>query len=185
MPKYVAFLRAINVGGHIVKMSDLRVLFKSLGFAGVETFIASGNVIFETTSMFPAKLQQRIEDCLFKALGYEVKTFVRTDSEVAAISKYKPFRECDMKSAGALCVGFLVDPMEHEGQKILMKLKTAIDDFHCNDREIYWMCKKKQSESTFSNVSFEKTLGLRTTFRGFNTIQRLAAKLAPASLPSK
>ncbi len=45
MPKYIAFLRAINVGGHTVKMDYLRVLFETLGFSDVETFIASGNVI--------------------------------------------------------------------------------------------------------------------------------------------
>ena len=48
MPRYVAFLRAINVGGHVVKMERLRALFEDLGFAKVETLIASGNVIFET-----------------------------------------------------------------------------------------------------------------------------------------
>ncbi len=50
MPKYVALLRAINVGGHTVKMDHLRRLFEALGFTNVETFIASGNVIFDSTS---------------------------------------------------------------------------------------------------------------------------------------
>ena len=51
MPRYIAFLRAINVGGHnTVKMDFLRQLFESLGFSNVETFIASGNIVFETTS---------------------------------------------------------------------------------------------------------------------------------------
>ncbi len=47
MPRYVAFLRAVNVGGRIVKMDELRRLFAGAGFADVETFIASGNVIFD------------------------------------------------------------------------------------------------------------------------------------------
>jgi uncharacterized protein (DUF1697 family) len=47
MNKHIAFLRAINVGGHTVKMDTLRQLFESLGFTNVETFLASGNVIFE------------------------------------------------------------------------------------------------------------------------------------------
>lgn len=51
MPKYIAFLRTINVGGHTVKMDNFRRLFAALGFAYVETFIASGNVIFDTASM--------------------------------------------------------------------------------------------------------------------------------------
>ncbi len=49
MPTYVAFLRAINVGGHNVKMEVLRALFEAQGYADVATFIASGNVIFHLT----------------------------------------------------------------------------------------------------------------------------------------
>jgi uncharacterized protein (DUF1697 family) len=176
MPKYVAFLRAINVGGHIVKMDRLRGHFESLGFSKVETFIASGNVIFETGSKTAANLSAKIESCLGKTLGFEVATFVRTDSEVAAIAQYRPFREADLKTAGAFCVGFLAEPLGPEAKQTLMKFKTAIDDFHTQGREVYWLCKKKQSESTFANVSFEKRLGIRATFRGMNTIVRLVAK---------
>ncbi|HXW01123.1 MAG TPA: DUF1697 domain-containing protein, partial [Anaerolineae bacterium] len=50
LPKYIAFLRAINVGGHTVKMDYLRRLFEEMGFSKVETFIASGNVIFEAVA---------------------------------------------------------------------------------------------------------------------------------------
>ncbi len=92
MPRFVAFLRAVNVGGRVVKMGELRTLFESLGLRSVETFIASGNVIFESNGRSVPSLERRIEDHLRKALGYEVKTFVRTDAEVAAIAKYKPFR---------------------------------------------------------------------------------------------
>jgi len=56
MTRYVAFLRAINVGGHNVKMDALRALFESMKLASVETFIASGNVIFETNRRDPAAL---------------------------------------------------------------------------------------------------------------------------------
>ena len=60
-------------------------------------------------------------------------------------------------------------------------MRTEIDDFHVHDREVYWLCKKKQSESTFSNVRFEKTIKIRVTFRGVNTVTRLAAKYARTS----
>ncbi len=163
MPRYVAFLRAVNVGGHTVTMDDLRGLFESLGFSTVETFIASGNVIFETSSRATTSLQGKIESCLRKALGYEVATFLRTDSEVAAIAQYKPFRDSDLKSAGVFNVGFMAEPLGRESERILMGFKTAIDDFHIQGREIYWLCQKKQSESTFSNASFERSLGIRAT----------------------
>ena len=61
MSRYLAFLRAINVGGHTVKMDALRHIFESLGFTSVETFIASGNVIFEAGQQDPAALEKAIE----------------------------------------------------------------------------------------------------------------------------
>jgi uncharacterized protein (DUF1697 family) len=45
-------------------------------------------------------------------------------------------------------------------------------------REVYWLCRKKQSESTFSNAVLEKTLGRASTIRGVNTIQKMVAKYA-------
>ena len=50
MPRYIAFLRAVNVGGRIVKMDELREHFAAAGFSDVETFIASGNVIFSSSA---------------------------------------------------------------------------------------------------------------------------------------
>jgi uncharacterized protein (DUF1697 family) len=176
MPRLIAFLRAINVGGHTVTMGELRGLFERLGFKGVETFIASGNVIFDAPSKDTSALERRIEDHLQESLGYEVKTFIRTDVEVAAIARHQPFTASERESAGALCVGFLAEPLKAEGRKSLMALKTEIDDFHVHGREVYWVCRKKQSESTFSNVRFEKIVKCRTTFRGVKTVARLATK---------
>ncbi len=78
MPKLVAFLRAINVGGHTVSMAALRAEFEALGLKDVETFIASGNVIFTAPTGNRAALERKIESHLHGALGYEVKTFLRT-----------------------------------------------------------------------------------------------------------
>ena len=176
MPRLIAFLRAINVGGHNVTMEDLRGLFDALGFEGVETFIASGNVIFTSRSKGIQVLQQRIEDRLRTSLGYEVSTFIRTEAEVAAIAGYKPFKDSQLRGTGALNVGFLAEPLGAAANRALMALKTEIDDFHVHGREAYWLFKKKQSESTFSNALLERTLNVRATFRGVSTISRLAAK---------
>ena len=80
MTQYFAFLRAINVGGRVVKMDRLRQIFESLGFSGVETFIASGNVVFETSSNNVKTLERKIENALREALGYEV-TFREFDGD--------------------------------------------------------------------------------------------------------
>jgi uncharacterized protein (DUF1697 family) len=186
MLRYIAFLRAINVGGHTVKMDVLRQHFELLGFAKVETFSASGNVIFETTAKNTRTLEKKIEQHLREELGYEVATFIRTEAELAAVARYQPFSPAMMKTAQALNVAFLAEPLDAVAQKKLAALQTDLDDFHVQGREVYWLCRKKQSESTFSNVRLEKTLGRSSTIRGLNTIQKLAAKygLAPTIPPA-
>ncbi len=159
-------------------MENLRGLFEEVGCKSVETFIASGNVIFASPSRDLGALERRVEDHLRKSLCYEVKTFIRTASEVAAIARYQPFSASQLKSAVALNVAFLAEPLEAHARKSLMALKTDIDDFHVRGREVYWRCKKKQSKSRFSNALFEKTLKVRATFRGVTTIEKLAAKYA-------
>ena len=176
MNKYIAFLRAINVGGRRVKMDHLRELFESFGFSNIETYIASGNVIFESKSKDTAKLEKSIEKQLNEALGYEVSTFIRSDSELAEIAIYKPFKQSLLDSASALNVAFLSKPLDAKSKKLVMGLKTEIDDFHVHGREIYWMCLRKQSESKFSNNLLEKTLGMKSTMRGINTVRKMAEK---------
>jgi uncharacterized protein (DUF1697 family) len=168
--RYVAFLRAINVGGHVVKMEALRELFSGMKFSGVETFIASGNVIFETKSTPDQKLEQKIEKHLEAALGYEVGTFVRSVEEIRAISVYEPFSN----NGYVLNVGFMRGPLRDAGQ--LKAFITEVDDFHVHGREVYWLCKIRQSDSKFPAKKFEKAIGGAVTWRNMNTVVRLAAK---------
>lgn len=178
MTKYLAFLRAINVGGHTVKMDHLRGIFESLGFSDVETFIASGNVIFETHSKDAAALERMIGKKLEEVLGYEVATFLRSDSELAGVANYKPFSSPQMDTATALNIAFLTKPLNDREKKLLASLKSDIDDFRAHGREVYWLCLKKQSGSKFSNAVLEKTLGRKSTLRGLNTVKKMAEKYA-------
>jgi uncharacterized protein (DUF1697 family) len=181
MIRYIAFLRAINVGGHTVKMEHLRQLFESLDLSNVQTFIASGNVVFEAKSKDPRSLEKKIEKRLQEALGYEVATFIRTDAELAEIANYKPFRQADLDAAVALNIAFISDALDNQSKQKLMALHTEIDDFHVHGREIYWLCRKKQSKSTLSNTVLEKALGIRSTLRGVSTVRKMAGKYCSKS----
>jgi uncharacterized protein (DUF1697 family) len=176
MSRLFAFLRAINVGGHTVKMDYLRQQFEEMSFSHVETFIASGNVIFETSTADARDLEETIEETLQKALGYKVATFIRTEEELAAIAGYQPFDRPLLDAAQTLNVAFLASGIDHPTEKKLMALKTDIDDFHVHGREVYWLCRKKQSESTFSNAVLEKTLRAQSTLRGLSTVKKIATK---------
>jgi uncharacterized protein (DUF1697 family) len=179
-PRAIAFLRAVNVGGRNVTMAELRRIFESLGCEEVETFIASGNVIFAAPATGLVRLHRAIEDGLRASLGYEVTVFIRTEAEVAAVAQYEPFDGAQRAAARSLNVGFLTAPLTARASASLKAMTTAIDDFHVHGREVYWLCKVGQADSTFSNVRFEKMLEARVTFRGVNTIARLAAKLRDA-----
>jgi uncharacterized protein (DUF1697 family) len=162
-------------------MAELRGQFEQLGLEGVETFIASGNVIFTSDAKSTAALEKKIEKRLHEALGFEVATFIRSAEEMVALANHAPFPAARLRIAGAFCVGFLAQPLTPKAEAALAGLKTPIDDFHVNGREVYWICKTKQHESKFNNVRFEKTTGAKVTFRSTTTIAKLAAKAGAES----
>jgi len=176
MPRYISFLRAINVGGHTVKMEELRKIFAAMGFSRVETFIASGNVIITSSSTDRKMLEGKIQSGLSTNLGFDVAAFIRTEAELVQIAGFQPFSPSEFDQAVAFNVAFLADPLDELAIQKLMALETNIDAFDVDGREVYWLCRKKQSESTFSNAVLEKTLGLKSTLRGMNTVQKLVAK---------
>jgi uncharacterized protein (DUF1697 family) len=161
-------------------MDRLRQIFESMGFSNVETFIASGNVIFESTSKNVKALEAKIERELRQSLGYEVATFIRTESELIEIASHKAFSQSQVAAARALYVVFINKTPDEESRLGLMALQTDIDDFYLRGREVYWLCRKKQSESTISNIVFSKALGMPSTIRGVNTVQRMIAKYMAA-----
>ncbi len=177
MPKYIAFLRAINVGGHTVKMDYLRSLFEALGFSSVETFIASGNVIFDSTSRSTKALEKKIESFLQETLGYAVATFIRSTTELAVIAYHQPFPEAESKAEGnPLYIGFLAESPDEEAKRRVLSLATDVDFFHLAGRELYWLCLKKFSDSEVSGAMLAKALGAQTTLRNSTTVKKIAAK---------
>jgi uncharacterized protein (DUF1697 family) len=162
------------VGGHTVKMDRLRDLFTEMGFGGVETFIASGNVIFDTDEGDERELVERIEVHLKAALGYAVATFLRTPAEIQAAAEHEPFPS--MPEGASLYVAFLAKPPREEAVEKLMALRTPMDDFSVNGRDVYWLCRTRSSASIFSGALLEKTLSMPSTMRNITTVRNLAAK---------
>lgn len=84
MPAYVAFLRAVNVGGRMVKMAALRERLEQEGFTAVDTFIASGNVRVSTRLRSTGSVEKRLEELLTEWLDFDVPAMVRTPAQLAA-----------------------------------------------------------------------------------------------------
>ena len=170
MARYIAFLRAINVGGHIVKMDRLRGLFEELDFENVETFIASGQVIFETGITDVSRLEAKIEKHLRSALGYDVATFIRT---AAQLRKIAGLAEDDGR---VLYVAFTRKKPGAASVARLLEFNSDVDAFEVHGTEVFWYTRKTFSESNFSGALLEKIIGMPATVRNVNTVNRLIAK---------
>jgi uncharacterized protein (DUF1697 family) len=181
VPRFVAFLRAVNVGGRVVKMDALKKIFESLGLADVESFIASGNVVFSSKGV--KNLDTKIAAGLEIALGYEVPTFVRTLGEVADLAGQRPFAERDTAAFPTYLVGFLSKNLDAAGAERLSLISTTDDRFHVRGRDFWWLSKHHQARPAITGRALEKALGQPTTLRNVNTIRRMAERYAPTSAP--
>lgn len=179
MPRAVALLRAINVGGHVVKMPALRAIFEGLGLRGVETFIASGNVLFDAPRTSDARLEQQIAEGLAAALGYEVATFVRRADEMGAIAARRPFGD---GADGSCHVAFLHRPPTPAAVAAVHALSNDVDRFVVDGREVHWLARQGMGRATVTGARFEKTVGLPATVRNVTTVGKLATKLAAKSV---
>ena len=177
MPRYVAFLRAINVGGRVVKMDALRQALVSDGLANVDTFIASGNVLFDAAGKDPGRLERRIEAALAGALGYRVATFVRTLPELAAAAAHDPFPEAGPGTA--LYIGFLKNAPGAAAIRTLLSLAGEVNTFDVHGREVYWLSRGRfggVGMTRFDGARLEKIVGMEATLRNVSTVRKLAAK---------
>jgi uncharacterized protein (DUF1697 family) len=155
MTRYIAFLRAINVGGRVVKMDDLKKIFALPGIKNITTYIQSGNVIFDCAETDRSLLTKKIETKLLKALGYEVKTFLRTISEIENITRKTSFKKYaeDM----AQHVSFFSDTPDGELVKQLLLLQNDNEQFRVAGTEAYILVRKgAYGETKFSNTFLEK-----------------------------
>lgn len=170
-PRWLAFLRAINVGGRTVRMARLRELFEALGFDEVSTFIASGNVAFRARGPGPA-LERRVERHLEAALGFAVATFLRSPADVARVARFVPPIG---SPAATRYVGFTRAAPSRAAARAVMALETTADSFYLEGRELHWACERTMGQSAVSGASLERALGAPITLRNITTVRRLAA----------
>ena len=175
MQRYFALLRGINVGGHRIKMDQLRRLIEALGFEQVETFISSGNVIFSSPSSDVRAMEERIALHLHEALGYEVTTFMRSQSELDSIADFEPGEPFSTEQS--VYVIFLREAADVEFRRSLGGLGTETDRFEFAGREAYWLIRGKLSESPLFGMDLtKKTGGGPSTMRNMTTVRKLVAK---------
>ena len=169
-------------------MERLRALFATLPgtpLQDVETFIASGNVVFTAAAKDTrdakavAALERRIERHLEESLGWEVATFVRSVDALVALAGATPFE--GVAEGHTLSVGFLHAPLPPDAAAALLALGDARNTFAVAGADVWWWTKGKLSESGIEPRHFARALGaIPITMRNVTTVRRLAAKYGGA-----
>ena len=182
--RFVALLRAINVGGRNVKMDRLREIFVGLGFDDVSTYIASGNVLFSAPAAIPAaEREHMIEAALQQHLGFVVPTFVLDGHALSALVGREAF-DGRWGSAGSVPngqPGSYAGPLKRDvtaaERERVAALTNDIDSFEIHGRELFWLCETSMGQSKITPAKLERALGQPTTLRNANTMAALATRL--------
>jgi uncharacterized protein (DUF1697 family) len=177
VPRYAAFLRAVNLGS-VNKASKERLceLFEEADLDDVTTFRTSGNVIFGAEREAAAKLTARIEKALEAGLGFAVPVYLRTEQELQAIAADQPFDPKDVEASnGKLQVTLLSKKPPAAAQKKVLALASDDDQLAFGKRELFWLPSGGMSDSELDLKAIGKVLG-PGTMRTMGTMQRIAEK---------
>lgn len=171
MNTYIALLRGINVGGHKkILMADLKVLMERLGFTKVQTYIQSGNVVFNASESNEHAL--KISAAIEKKYGFSVPVLVKTASEVAAILLKCPFsEEKKLKSYFVL----LYEAPSKEAIESVKTITYPSEEFSVTDACVYLFVSEGMGKAKCTNTFFERKLKVNSTARNYRTMKKLVA----------
>ena len=176
MIQFVAFLRGINVGGHVVKKETLQAAFTSLGFRNVSTYKQSGNVIFEADSANTIELKAKIEETLESILGFSVSTILRSMIYLRSIVEREPFKFQNFNGASFL-VTLLPNPPPPAFVSLLPITipKSTAQVIAASGNEIYSVT-HGGGEGALPNPFVESKLKMKATTRNMNIIKEIVKK---------
>lgn len=171
MTTYIAILRGINVGQNQLKMEDLRACLGEMGFAGIRTYIQSGNVVFQCPPSAVRILEKQLEEKIASQFGLKAPVIIRDSDEWEKILNGIPFSlEHDPKT---LHVTFLDEAPDPSLMDEILPYKAEAESFVLKGKEVYLHCPNGYGTSKLSNNLFEKKLKVKATTRNWNTVQQL------------
>ena len=173
MTRYIALLRGVNVGGVTIRSADLRELFTSLGFDGVRTVLASGNVVFDSDRADAAALKRDVERALSERFGYEAWIVLITQDELRRVIDAFPFDDADASrqpwvifASEASAIDDLLDTVG--------ETDPDVDPVQRGDGVVYWNPVKGTTVDTpFAKVLAKSRFKPTTTNRNLRTLAKL------------
>jgi uncharacterized protein (DUF1697 family) len=175
MARFVAFLRAVNLGKRQVAMATARQVLEELGFEQVSSYVNSGNLLFSTsgkTSDHEAAIRPALEDIF----GFEITTFVRTEAQVRDLATAKPF---GLIATGHTHFALLpLTPLTASEKRAVEALSNEHDEVVVLGRDMHWLIRSKSTETTLGPKRWKEALPANpTTARNTTMLAKLAEKL--------
>jgi uncharacterized protein (DUF1697 family) len=173
MRAYIVLLKGINVGGHKkVPMAELRELLTISGLQNVQTYIQSGNAIFQSSENNVHKLEQLIQEVIKSKFGFEVPVLIKTAKDLQRIINTCPFPE-EKKQASYFTL--LHDVPDQELVQIASEKIYEGEEYEIIKDCIYFFCESGYGQAKFNANFFERKLKTFATSRNYNTMIKLIA----------
>jgi uncharacterized protein (DUF1697 family) len=173
MPTYVALLRAVNVPNSTkLSMAEFRKLLEGLGYKRVETYIQSGNAVFDAP-VPAAKTAKAIAAALEKLMGGPVGVLLRTHVELGRVIAGNPYASEAAADGARVHAVFLSGIPVEAAIAGLKKIPPRSDRYHHLGDTLYLHLPDGAAESKFTAKTLDRILGVNVTARNWNTVVKL------------
>src|SRR6202048_1810277 len=181
---YVAFLRAVNVGGKgIVSMAAIKEALAALGLSDVRTYINSGNVIFSTRASDAQRLTARIQKALEQHTGMAIKVLVMDHKTLKKMVDAIPRNWVDDKTMRTY-VFLLWKDRDDRSIRDRLPIKPGVDELKYTPGAVVWRVDRENVGRSQMNRIVGTPLYKKITIRSANTMRKLNELTAtPIRLP--
>lgn len=174
MKTYIALLRGINVSGQKkIKMADLKSHLEELYFKNIQTYIQSGNVVFEFEDKPPEELEKAILEKIKEKYAFEVPVLLKTPADLAHILTHNPFLNGRNEDITKLFVTFLFEKPASEKVEKLKEVNYSPEEYVVEEKDIYFFSPNGYGRAKMNNSFFEKKLKVFATTRNWKTVNKL------------
>jgi len=174
--RYVALLRAVNVGGCKLPMAELREVCAELGWENIATYIQSGNVVFEASGK-PEALEAALEKAVTKRFGFERPVIVRSATQWAVYAKGSPFPGAERDEPNRLMLALSKSPPNADAPRLL-ETKAAAGEQVVLKGDALWVHYPGGAGTTkLTPALFDKAAGSPVTQRNWRSVLKLQEML--------
>ncbi len=174
MKTYIALLRGINVSGQKkIKMADLRAMLNKLNLENVQTYIQSGNIVFQHPETAETELEKMIEQTIQAHYDFHVPTMVRLPEDFQYAIDHNPFLEDSDKDIKRQYITFLAEKPEEEHIQTLKQVNYEPEEYVIDGRIIFFFSPNGYGRAKMNNNFFENKLKVKATTRNWKTVNKL------------